>query len=111
VSWTVTKSDACGGKSFSGTIHTQGGTQLQPTGGWYRSSVAGTHIGCLNGPAGADFNLFLDRWTGIAWRQVARSDGPTAVEKIVFQGTAGLYRWRVLAFAGTGSYSFQLQRP
>jgi len=113
VTWNVSKSGGggCAGTAFSGTITTQGDTQIQPNGSWYQSTVAGTHTGCLNGPAGADFDLFLDRWNGSAWTQVAASEGSTSVETIVFQGTAGFYRWRVLAFSGTGSYTFQLQRP
>jgi hypothetical protein len=101
----------CAGTVYSGTIATQGTTHIQPGGTWYQSTVAGSHVGCLDGPAGADFDLFLDRWNGSAWVQVAASDGPTSVERITYQATAGYYRWRVHAFAGTGSYTFQLQRP
>jgi hypothetical protein len=114
VTWTVTQNGSggsCGGTTFSGAIATQGGTQIQPNGTWYQTTVAGTHVGCLNGPSGTDFDLFLDRWTGSAWAQVASSEGLTSVERITFQASAGFYRWRVLAFSGTGSYTFQLQRP
>jgi PKD repeat protein len=107
----VTVSSGCAGQTYSGTITAQGGEQIQPNGTWYQSTVAGTHVGCLNGPAGTDFDLYLDRWTGSAWAQVAAGDGPTAVEQITYQATAGYYRWRVRAFSGTGSYTFQLQRP
>jgi PKD repeat protein len=107
---TVSSGGGCGGTTFTGSIGTQGGTQIQPNGTWYQSA-AGTHVGCLNGPAGTDFDLYLDRWTGSAWAQVAASEGPTAVEKIIFQGTAGFYRWRIVAFSGTGAYTFALQRP
>jgi hypothetical protein len=107
---TVT-STGCQGTIYNGTITTSGSTQIQPNGTWYQSTVAGTHRGCLNGPSGTDFDLYLDRWNGSAWVQVAASDGSTSVESITYQGTAGYYRWRVVSFSGTGSYTFQLQRP
>lgn len=108
---TVSGDGGCGGTTYTGSIGAQGSTQIQPNGTWYQSTAPGTHVGCLNGPAGADFDLFLDRWTGSAWSQVAASESPTAVEKITYQATAGYYRWRVVAFSGTGSYTFQLLRP
>jgi hypothetical protein len=114
VTWTVTQASSgggCGGTTYSGTISTQGSTQIQPNGSWYQTTTAGAHSGCLNGPAGTDFDLFLDRWTGSAWAQVASSEGTASLEQITFQAAAGYYRWRVLAFAGTGSYTFQLRRP
>ena len=100
-----------GHRSTTAPSPRQGSTQIQPNGTWYQSTVAGTHVGCLNGPGGTDFDLYLDRWNGSAWVQVAASDGSTSVESITYQATAGYYRWRVHAFSGTGSYTFQLQRP
>lgn len=108
---TVSSGTGCQGTIYNGTITTAGSTQIQPNGTWYQSTVAGTHRGCLNGPGNADFDLYLDRWTGSAWAQVAASDGSTSIESITYQATAGYYRWRVVSFSGTGSYTFQLQRP
>jgi PKD domain/Sortilin, neurotensin receptor 3, len=108
---TVSSGSGCQGTVYNGTITTSGSTQIQPNGTWYQSTVSGTHRGCLNGPAGTDFDLYLDRWTGSAWAQVAASDGSTSIESITYQGTAGFYRWRVVSFSGTGSYTFQLQHP
>jgi PKD repeat protein len=107
----VTVGGTCGGTTHTGTITTAGSTQIQPGGTWYQSTVAGTHIGCLSGPGGTDFDLYLDRWNGSAWVEVAAASGPTSVEAITYAATAGFYRWRVHAFAGTGAYTFQLQRP
>jgi len=115
VSWTVTKSSgggtSCGGTTYSGTISTQGSTSIQPNGSWYQTTTFGTHVGCLNGPTGTNFNLYFDQWNGSAWVQVASSTGTTSVETISFAAPAGYYRWRVVASAGTGSFTFQLQRP
>lgn len=108
---TVSSGTGCGSETFSGTLSATGAEQIQPNGSWYQSTAAGTHIGCLNGPSGADFDLYLDRWNGSAWAQVAAGEGPTAVEKITYQATTGYYRWRIRAYSGTGSYTFLLQRP
>lgn len=108
---TVTSGGGCQGTAYTGTITTSGSTQIQPNGTWYESTVAGTHVGCLTGPSGTDFDLYLDRWTGSAWAQVAASESATPNESITYQATAGFYRWRVLAYSGTGSYTFRLQRP
>lgn len=108
---TVSSGGGCAGTTYTGTIATVGSEQIQPDGTWYQSTLAGPHVGCLTGPTGTDFDLYLDRWTGSAWSQVAASEGSTSVEQITYQGTAGYYRWRVKAYAGTGSYTFKLQRP
>jgi hypothetical protein len=56
---------------FSGSV-SAGGSQTQPSSGWYESSTSGTHEGWLRGPAGTDFELRLDRWDGSRWREVAK---------------------------------------
>jgi hypothetical protein len=90
---------------------TPGASRQEPRGGFYTSSVAGNHIGRLRAPAGADFDLYLDRWTGSAWVLVASASGGGASEDITYPGAAGSYRWRVRSFAGAGEYHFWMKRP
>jgi hypothetical protein len=45
------------------------------------------------------------------WLPVAASYGATSEEQIVYNGSAGYYRWRVDSYSGSGSYTFWLQRP
>jgi len=108
---TATPGSGCGSETFTGTLSAVGAQQIQPNGSWYQTTLAGAHVGCLTGPSGADFDLYLDEWTGSAWAQVAAGEGPTAVETVAYAATAGYYRWRILSYSGTGGYTFLLKRP
>ncbi len=82
-----------------------------PNGTYFYTSSSGTHRGCLTGPAGADFDIRLYKWNGSSWSIVARGEGETSTENVSYSGTAGYYYWRVRSYSGSGSYSFQMQRP
>ncbi|TDR41099.1 vibriolysin [Tahibacter aquaticus] len=102
----------CPGTSYSGTFSGAAGqTQVQPNGNYYQTTVSGAHTVCLTGPAGTDFDIYLDKWNGSAWAQVAKSESATSSERIAYTGTAGYYVVRVVNFAGTGSYTLSLQKP
>jgi serine protease len=47
------------GQTYTGSLSGTGASQYQPNGTYYYSAVAGVHRGCLEGPAGTDFDLFL----------------------------------------------------
>jgi hypothetical protein len=96
---------------YTGTLSGTGDSDIHPNGSYYFSNVSGTHRGWLQGPAGADFDLYLQKWTFFGWSTVARSESVTSVEQIAYSGTAGYYRWRVSSFSGSGGYTFWLQRP
>jgi serine protease len=98
-------------QAFTGALSGTGDSDYHPSGSWYFSSVSGVHRGWLGGPSGADFDLYLQKWSGSRWVIVARSEGMTSEEQIAYSGTSGYYRWRVYSFRGSGSYSFWLQRP
>ena len=87
-----------------------GQTDYQPCGTYY-SSGAGTHNGYLRGPAGTDFDLYLWRWDGSAWVQVASATSASTNENISYAGTAGYYLWGVYSYSGSGTYHFYLDRP
>jgi serine protease len=97
--------------AYTGTLSGTGDFDYHPNGTYYYSSVSGTHRGWLSGPAGTDFDLYLQKWNGFFWTTVARSESVTSEEQIAYSGTAGYYRWRVYSFNGAGSYTFWLQRP
>jgi hypothetical protein len=65
----------------------------------------------LRGPAAADFDLYLQKWNGSTWQNVASSLGYTSEESITYNGTAGYYRWRIYSYSGSGPYEFWMQRP
>ncbi|WP_405144950.1 S1 family peptidase [Sphaerisporangium sp. NBC_01403] len=97
-------------QNFSGSL-SSGQSAYQPNGTYYQSTVSGTHRACLDGPTGADFDLYLQKWNGSAWVNVASGTTSAPDETISYSGTAGYYQYRVYAYSGSGSYSFGLSKP
>ncbi|MGH3716446.1 MAG: S1 family peptidase [Micromonosporaceae bacterium] len=96
---------------YSGTLSGTGAGQYQPNGSYYQSTASGTHAGCLDGPSGVDFDLYLQRWNGSSWSTVARSESSGPDERISYNGTAGYYRYLVYSYSGAGSYTMSITRP
>ncbi|RKR92552.1 streptogrisin C [Micromonospora pisi] len=96
--------------TYSGSV-TSANSQFQPNGSYYQSTVSGTHRGCLDGPSGVDFDLYLQKWNGSAWVDVAAGESASADETITYNGTAGYYRYDVYAYSGSGSYSLAITNP
>jgi subtilisin-like proprotein convertase family protein len=96
---------------YNGTLSGTGANAYQPNGSWYYSGVSGRHNGWLRGPAGTDFDLYLQKWNGSTWQNVASSLSYTSEESISYNGTAGYYRWRIYSYSGSGAYEFWMQRP
>jgi subtilisin family serine protease len=102
----------CGlAESYSGSLSGTGDYDYHPNGTYFYTSRSGTHRGCLRGPAGTDFDLYLWKWNGFSWSTVAQSIGITSNEDIAYTGTAGYYVWRVVSYSGSGSYTFGMTRP
>ena len=78
----------------------------------YTTTVSGTHKGCLTGPSGTDFDLYLQRWNGSQYVTVAYGESSRSEETVTYNnGPAGQYRWLVYSFRGSGSYTLQYTRP
>ncbi len=88
-----------------------GASAYQPNGSYYQSTVSGAHNGCLDGPSGSDFDLYLQKWNGSAWANVAEATSPDADENLTYSGTPGYYRYRVHAYSGSGAYTLGLTNP
>jgi streptogrisin C len=102
----------CTGYEFTATGSlASGGQAYQPNGSYYYSSASGSHRGCLDGPTGTDFDLYLQKWNGSGWAVVAQGASSAADENVSYTGTAGYYRWRVHAYSGSGSYSLGYTNP
>jgi len=99
--------------TYSGTLSGTGASQIQPNGTYYQTTVTGTHTGVLTGPAsGADFDLYLQKWNGSAWANVASGTSSSASENVSYaNGTAGYYQWKVLSYSGSGSYTLCISHP
>lgn len=102
---------SCSGGTYGGSLSGTGANQYQPNGSYYQSTISGTHTGALTGPSNADFDLYLQKWSGSRWNNVASSLGSTSTESISYNGTAGYYRWRIYSYSGGGSYSLCTTRP
>nr|MDT0657522.1 S1 family peptidase [Micromonospora sp. DSM 115978] len=100
----------CSGTTYTGSL-SSGASQYQPGGSYYYSSASGTHRGCLDGPNGVDFDLYLQRWSGSSWVTVAQGITSGPDETTTYTGSAGYYRYRVHAYSGSGSYSLSISRP
>lgn len=98
-------------EQFTGTLSGTGASQLQPHGSYYYSSVSGTHRGCLDGPDGVDFDLYLQRWNGSTWVTVYSGTSTSPDESFSYSGTPGYYTWKIYSYSGAGAYAFGLQRP
>jgi len=103
--------DSCSGVPYGGSLSGKGATQYQPNGTYYYSSKSGIHSGCMTGPGNADFDLYLMKWNGNGWTDVAKSESPTSSESISYGGSAGYYAWRVISWSGSGSYTLSLTHP
>ena len=92
---------------YSGTL-ASGGTAYHPgTGGF--AWTGGTLKGYLRGPAGTDFDLYLQRYSCTiicTWSNAASAEGTTSVENISYNAASGTYRWRVTSYSGAGAYDF-----
>ncbi|MFC6590718.1 M14 family zinc carboxypeptidase [Deinococcus lacus] len=93
-----------GGTSYTGTV-SSGQTVYQPgTAGF--SYAGGTLAATLSGPAGSDYDLYLQKQssTGV-WNNVASSYNSDSNESISYTALSGTYRWAVKAYSGSGSYT------
>jgi len=96
----------------NGSLARERDRQVQPADGFFEAAE-GTHTACLSVPAGADFDLRLQEWTGIRWRTVARANdaGAGEVERLTFEGDSGFYRYVVESDEGSGSYQLAMEVP
>ncbi|GGS45433.1 S8 family peptidase [Actinokineospora fastidiosa] len=100
----------CSEETFTGSLNA-GGSAYQPNNSYYQSTTSGVHRGCLTGPSGADFDLYLQKWNGYGWTTVAEGTTPAANEEVEYTGTAGYYTWRIHAYSGSGSYTLKTDKP
>ena len=103
---------ACSGyaASYQGSL-SSGAAVAQPSGGSVSVTRSGTFRLCLAGPSGADFDLYLQKRNGSAWSTVAQGTSSSNNEAFTYNGTAGTYRYVVLAYSGSGSYVLGATTP
>ncbi|MCE3263375.1 MAG: hypothetical protein K0R43_2454 [Pseudoduganella sp.] len=99
------------GVTQTGTLSSGGSANAPSASPGYVSAGAGTFALTLSGPANADFDLFLFKWSNNAWTKVAASEGNTSSESISYNGTAGYYYAQVKSYSGSGSYTLNYSFP
>lgn len=115
--WTVAQvgdvvqpSQPCTERTASGSLASRGTAYASSSTGF--TVAAGQVVGCLDGPTGADFDLYLQRRSSSGtWSDVARSESSGADEQVTYTATAGTYRWRVYAYSGSGAWSLGWDLP
>jgi subtilisin family serine protease len=98
-------------ETFTGTLTGTGDDEFEPNGTYWYENSSGTHRGCLTGPLGTDFDLYLRKWNGSAWVNVAQGIGSTSTENVTYSGTPGYYVWRVYSYSGSGAFTLKITRP
>ncbi|WP_018349991.1 M4 family metallopeptidase [Longispora albida] len=108
---TVTAGSTCGGYQVTATGTLSAGANAYKPGTSGFTAAAGTHQACLDGPAGKDFDLYLQKLSGGSWVTVASAASSSADESLTYTGTAGTYRYRIYAYSGSGSYTLGYNTP
>jgi subtilisin family serine protease len=108
---TTTPPPGGGSFTYTGSISGTGVSSFQPGTSGYTVSASGTHTGQLTGPSGTDFDLYLQKWNGSSWVDVASSTSASSSESVSYNGTAGTYRWDVYSYSGSGSFTLTTTRP
>ncbi len=103
--------ESCSGVPYGGSLSGKNAIQYQPNGTYYYSGTSGAHTGCMTGPGNADFDLYLIKWNGNGWSEVAKSEGPTSSESVTYNGSPGYYAWKVSSWSGSGAYTLSLTKP
>ncbi|PEN11401.1 peptidase S8 [Longibacter salinarum] len=90
---------------YSGTLSGSGDNDIQPDGTYYAGD--GVENGYLRSSNG-DFDLYLYKWNGYSWSQVASSTSTDSNEDIEYSGSSGYFYWEIYSYSGSGSYDFYL---
>ena len=105
-------SRSCKGFKNSATGSLDDGSSAYVPDGSYYYATAGTHTGCLTGPAGSNFDLSLHMYIKGAWTPVATSESAAADEGVFHRGAAGYYTWKVSAAKGSsGNFAMGFNHP
>ena len=89
--------------TYSGSV-SSGASSYKPGSSGF-SYAGGTLTGKLSGPSGTDFDLYLQKYNGSSWVDVAASESSGSTESVSYAASSGTYRWEVYAYSGSGSYT------
>lgn len=75
------------------------------------AASAGTISACLDGPDGADFDLYLQLSGSGGWSTVASATTASSDEELEYSASAGTYRFLVHAYSGSGALTLGYDTP
>ena len=99
-----------GGLTQSGTLFAGQSASVPSTPGYFQGN-SGAYTATLTGPAGTNFNLYLQQYNGFSWVTVAQSVLAGSSESINYTSTAGNYRFVANSASGSGSYTVSYNYP
>ncbi len=104
-SWVVSAggggSTCDGDLDYTGTL-AAGGSKTLST---FTDSDAGQLKICLDGPTGADFDVYLQKLSGSSWLTVAKGTSPNPDEAFTYNNTSGTFRLVVKSYSGSGAFT------
>lgn len=89
--------------TYSGSV-SSGASSYKPGSSGF-SYAGGTLEATLSAASGTDFDLYLQKYNGSSWVDVAASESAGSSESISYSASSGTYRWEVYAYSGSGSYT------
>lgn len=98
----------------SGSLSGSNDNDYSPSSNGFESA-GGQFYALLEGPANADFDLILEKYSRslffAGWSNVASSESSSSNEEVSYSGSSGTYRWRVKSYSGSGDYILYTDNP
>jgi subtilisin family serine protease len=98
-------------RKWNGAISGTGASSYEPDGGYWYQSGSGYIRAWLEGTAGTDPDLYLQKWNGSVWVDVAVSASVTPRERISYLATSGYYTLRLYGYSGGNTYDAWATHP
>lgn len=83
----------------------------EPDGTWFQVHRRGVHEAWILAPDGAEYELYLYRWQGSSWQQVASSIRSGPFHRLSYNGPTGYYTYLVFSRSGRGDYTLWVRKP
>lgn len=99
---------ASSGDTYSGSL-TAGSQAIVPNNSYFQYN-GGTLRLTLSAATGTNFDLFLQRWNGTSWVNVAQSTAANSNESLSYAASSGYYRAIVKSVTGAGSYQLNIRK-
>lgn len=100
------------GHSDAGTLVGTSAYAIVPSTGSFVLSAGGKQSAALSGPSGANFDLYLQKYSSGSWRTVKSSAGSTSTESFTYSGrSGGTFRYKVKSSSGAGDWTLCYDTP